>query len=62
MNAQERDIEDLFRNGADSQITCPAESEEAEMRRKLIGVRDTLLVLAFQAVVRATEAMRNLNY
>jgi hypothetical protein len=32
------------------------------MRRKLIGVRDTLLVLAFQAVVRATEAMRNLNY
>jgi hypothetical protein len=40
----------------------PANCEEIPMRRKLLIVRDTLVVLALQAVFRATQALRSLNY
>jgi len=32
------------------------------MRRALMAVRDTLVVMALQLVFRATQALRSLNY
>jgi hypothetical protein len=51
-----------FRDAAAAEMPFPATREEIPMRRKLIAVRDTLVVLALQAVFRATQALRSLNY
>jgi hypothetical protein len=51
-----------FRSAAAAEMPFPANCEETSMRRKLIAVRDTLLVMALQAVFRATQALRSLNY
>ena len=51
-----------FRSAAAAAMPFPANCEEQPMRRKLIMVRDTLVVLALQTVFRATQALRSLNY
>jgi hypothetical protein len=50
------------RRAADAEMPFPANYEDTSMRRKLIVVRDTLVVMALQAVFRATQALRSLNY
>ena len=62
MAARTPPIKRQFDNSAGLPIDARAEREDAEIRRRLVEVRDALLLLAFQAAVRATEAMRNLNY
>jgi hypothetical protein len=51
-----------FRSTAYASMPFPASCEEQPMRRTLIMIRDTLLVLAFQTAFRATQALRSLNY
>ena len=51
-----------FRDAAAAEMPFPANCEEISMRRKLLIVRDTLVVLALQAVFRATQSLRSLNY
>jgi hypothetical protein len=40
----------------------PGSAEVSRMRRSLVAVRDTLIVLAIQLVFRATLVMRRWNY
>jgi hypothetical protein len=40
----------------------PDSVEASRMRRSLVAVRDTLIVLAIQLVFRATLVMRRWNY
>jgi hypothetical protein len=40
----------------------PDSGEASRMRRSLVAVRDTLIVLAIQLVFRATLVMRRWNY
>jgi hypothetical protein len=40
----------------------PDSAEVSRMRRSLVAVRDTLIVLAIQLVFRATLVMRRWNY
>jgi len=52
----------VFGAAAAAEMPFPATREEPSMRRTLVTVRDTLLVLVFQVAFRATLALRSLNY
>jgi hypothetical protein len=62
MSALAGNIWRQFRSSADASMPFPASSEENTMRRTLIVVRDTLLVMAYQAALLAAQALRSLNY
>jgi hypothetical protein len=62
MSALASNIWRQFRCAAVAEMPFPVSCEEISMRRTLISVRDTLLVMALEVVFRATQALRSLNY
>jgi hypothetical protein len=50
------------RGGTAAEMTRAAGFEKVSVGKKLIVVRDTLIVLSMQIVFRATMFLRHLNY
>jgi hypothetical protein len=52
----------MDRDSAKAEMALSADFEEVAMRRMLVAVRDTLIVLGLQLVFRAVMLARRWNY